>query len=64
MSEEVSGDGAAAAWAVSMRIVLAPTSVASIASRTEPMKSSSENGRWRMSNAPTFWASALRLEPR
>jgi hypothetical protein len=63
MSEEVSGDIAAATCAVSMRIVFAPMSVASTASWTDTMKSSSEKGRRRMSKAPTFWASAFRLDP-
>ena len=63
MSDEVSGDIAAATWAVSIRMVLAPMSVASTASWTDAMKSSSEKGRSRMSNAPTFCASAFRLDP-
>jgi hypothetical protein len=63
MSFEVSGE-AAASCAVSMRIVFAPRSDASSASRTAPTSSSSLNGRARMSNAPTFCASALRLVPR
>ena len=63
MSDEVSGDIAAATCAVSIRIVFAPMSVASTASWTDTMKSSSEKGRSRMSNAPTFCASAFRLDP-
>ena len=64
MSEDVSVGADAASCAVSIRIVFEPTSVASSASRTEPTRSSSVNGRTRMSNAPTFCASAFRFVPR
>ena len=64
MSEDVSGVAEAASWAVSIRIVFAPMSDRSSASRTVSRNAASVNGRARMSNAPTFWASAFGLSPR